>query len=537
MNEAVFGPRVAPPRSPSRWRSPWLRPSSRSSADFELSFDEAYYTLWSRRLAFGYFDHPPMVAVWIRLSTLMFGPSEFGVRALDVVAFALSPAMIGFGAARLFDSPRVGAFAALAWLAMPLTAAALLATPDTPLTIFSIVALMGLIEVWRGRAWGWAVVGVALGLALQSKFSALFLVGGIALAVMITPSLRRWSVIRRRPTRRRSWRRRSSRRSSPGTRRMGGRRSSSSSAVFPPIAGPRHLPEFLVSAIGVANPFFVAAGVGWLVARKERPPVSREVEARRILLAYVAPTAIYFPVHALHDHVQVNWLALVFPALAMLVGAAAATGLVGETSGGGGVGFGCDDRPFSLHVATMWPSLGAADLLARRIGGWRALTAEVDARARSEGAGFILADGYASTSLLTFYGDGAIPVLQAQDRERWQFLPPPDMQLFDLPGLAFSDIGNDFESELARHFRHVEPLGRLARKWRGDDVAEFQLFRVSDAIPPVFERPRVASIGGAEAGGGTAAEGPPCTRTSGPCIAPRCSRWRWRWLSRWPSSW
>ena len=113
----------------------------------ELSFDEAYYTLWSRRLAFGYFDHPPMVAVWIRLSTLIFGASEFGVRALNVVAFALSPAMIGFGAARLFDSPRVGAFAALAWLAMPLTAAAFLATPDTPLTIFSIVALMGLIEV------------------------------------------------------------------------------------------------------------------------------------------------------------------------------------------------------------------------------------------------------------------------------------------------------------------------------------------------------------------------------------------------------
>ena len=150
----------------------------------ELSFDEAYYTLWSRRLAFGYFDHPPMVAVWIRLSTLIFGASEFGVRALDVVAFALSPAMIGFGATRLFDSPRVGAFAALVWLAMPLTAAAFLATPDTPLTIFSIVVLMGLIEVWRSRAWGWAVVGVALGLALQTKFSALFLVGGIALAAI-----------------------------------------------------------------------------------------------------------------------------------------------------------------------------------------------------------------------------------------------------------------------------------------------------------------------------------------------------------------
>ena len=37
--------------------------------------------------------------------------------------------------------------------------------------------------------------------------------------------------------------------------------------MFPPIQLElRHVPEFLVSAIGVANPFFVVAGVGWLVA-------------------------------------------------------------------------------------------------------------------------------------------------------------------------------------------------------------------------------------------------------------------------------
>ena len=29
----------------------------------ELTFDEAYYTLWSRSLSFGYLDHPPMVAI------------------------------------------------------------------------------------------------------------------------------------------------------------------------------------------------------------------------------------------------------------------------------------------------------------------------------------------------------------------------------------------------------------------------------------------------------------------------------------------
>ena len=92
----------------------------------ELTFDEAYYTLWSRALAFGYLDHPPMVALWIRASTTLFGGSEFGVRALGAALFALAPALVGYGAARLYGSVRVGAFAALAWLAMPLSAGAAL---------------------------------------------------------------------------------------------------------------------------------------------------------------------------------------------------------------------------------------------------------------------------------------------------------------------------------------------------------------------------------------------------------------------------
>ena len=36
--------------------------------------DEAYYWEWSRRLAPGYFDHPPMVALLIRFGTSIFRP-------------------------------------------------------------------------------------------------------------------------------------------------------------------------------------------------------------------------------------------------------------------------------------------------------------------------------------------------------------------------------------------------------------------------------------------------------------------------------
>src|SRR5262245_63835401 len=45
-----------------------------------LAFDEAYYWLWSKHLAAGYLDHPPMIAWIIRASILIFGDTAFGIR-------------------------------------------------------------------------------------------------------------------------------------------------------------------------------------------------------------------------------------------------------------------------------------------------------------------------------------------------------------------------------------------------------------------------------------------------------------------------
>src|SRR5664279_384799 len=136
----------------------------------ELTFDEAYYTLWSRDIAWGYLDHPPMVAVWIRASTSLFGGSEFGVRALNTAVLGALPALIAWIAWRLFLSVETAALAALMWISMPLVAGAPIVTPDAPLVVFWTVALAGLVEVWRARGWGWIVVGLGLGLALLSKF-------------------------------------------------------------------------------------------------------------------------------------------------------------------------------------------------------------------------------------------------------------------------------------------------------------------------------------------------------------------------------
>src|SRR5881392_4243130 len=49
-------------------------------ATTDLQFDEAYYWMWSERLAPAYFSKGPGVAFAIRASTTIFGTNEFGVR-------------------------------------------------------------------------------------------------------------------------------------------------------------------------------------------------------------------------------------------------------------------------------------------------------------------------------------------------------------------------------------------------------------------------------------------------------------------------
>ena len=50
------------------------------AATVPLAPDEAYYWVWSHHLQPGYLDAPPMVAIWVRLGTLIAGQTPLGVR-------------------------------------------------------------------------------------------------------------------------------------------------------------------------------------------------------------------------------------------------------------------------------------------------------------------------------------------------------------------------------------------------------------------------------------------------------------------------
>src|ERR1700751_219090 len=54
----------------------------------DLRVDEAYYWTWSKENLISYLDHPPMIAWLIRLSTSVFGDTNFGVRFPALLAMS-----------------------------------------------------------------------------------------------------------------------------------------------------------------------------------------------------------------------------------------------------------------------------------------------------------------------------------------------------------------------------------------------------------------------------------------------------------------
>ena len=161
-----------------------------------LTFDEAYYWMWSKHLAGGYYDHPPMVAIVIRLGTMIAGDTELGVRLVSILLALPMSWAVYRTAAILFGGLRVAATATIL-LNVTLMAAVgtLIVTPDAPLLVASSFVLFFLAKVLEtGRGAWWLAVGAAVGAALLSKYTALFFGPAILIWLVSVPKLRRWLI-------------------------------------------------------------------------------------------------------------------------------------------------------------------------------------------------------------------------------------------------------------------------------------------------------------------------------------------------------
>jgi 4-amino-4-deoxy-L-arabinose transferase-like glycosyltransferase len=461
-----------------------------------ITFDEAYYWMWSKHLAGGYYDHPPMVAVVIRLGTLIAGDNEFGVRLVSILLALPMSWAIYQAASILFGSRRVAASSAIL-LNITLMAAVgtMIVTPDAPLLVassFLLFTLAKVLQTDRG-AW-WLAVGAAAGCALLSKYTALFFGLAILIWLVVVPKLRHWlispwlylgglvALVLFAPVI--LWN--ADYRWVSFIKQMGRARIEDFRPVF--------IAELIPTQIAFATPLVLILGAMGLYALYQRR--AGALPARVLVNMMFWTIVAYFIWHSLHARVEANWFAPVYPAFA--IAAAVAAHLVQwkprpqrtvdfcrRWAAPSGI------LMFVLLVAQADTGVLSGyrrDATVRSIGvGWREIAGEIEAVRARTGATCVLAQDYGTTGWLAFYLPKGTCVAQQNQRIRWVNMPEPDAAQFAGP-LLYVREAFPGDNPLKNLFDRIERVGEVERK-RGPLVIEtYALDLLQGPKGEVFDR-------------------------------------------------
>ena len=152
------------------WLGVWWCANLIEAGCTELANDEAYYHMFAQRLAWGYFDHPPVTALLVWLGERLFG-GELGVRFFFTV---LQPFYLWalWRLVRPADAVRRDAtlFVMLSASTLLLQLYGFIAVPDGPLLASSAVFLWTFRNFSEDRRLAWLWMGAAIALMAYSNY-------------------------------------------------------------------------------------------------------------------------------------------------------------------------------------------------------------------------------------------------------------------------------------------------------------------------------------------------------------------------------
>ena len=446
-----------------------------AGAALPLSADEAYYWLWSKHLAAGYYDHPPAIAFLIRAGVTLFGDTSLGVRFVPLLLSIAAGWFVWRAGALILNDERAGALSCLLFnLTLMIAVETMAATPDAPLIACSAAFLYALakVDATKDGRW-WLATGVAGGLALLSKYTAFFLGLGALAWIVFLPRGRRWLL-------------------SPWTY-LG---AVLAGLIFAPNllwnadrgwmtfafqfgrVGTGHFTlrffaELLGAQILLATPFIFLCGIFGL---------SRTIDKSLLLPMTILPAVTYFAVHSLHDRVQGNWPCFLYPALAI----AAAGAMLRADWSDWRMSVVHWSRRLAIQVASVLLALcylqalfgalpiGRKDPFARLLAvGFTDATRQAEALHPAA----VLTTDYETAAWFAFYGQ--MQVIQLNDENRWLTSPSASKALLSRNLIYIVPQSRDRRAVVAGRFNTVTPLGPIDRMSRGQAVERYDVYRVA----------------------------------------------------------
>ena len=277
------------------WLGVWWIANLVQAGFTELANDEAYYHMFAERLAWGYFDHPPVTALLVWAGERLFG-GELGVRFFFTVLQPLY-LWILWRLIRPADAGRRDAalFVVVSAATLMLQLYGFIAVPDGPRMFTTAVFLLTF--KWfsenRRRAWLW--MGIAMALMAYSKYHgalvvlfalaanprqllrpALYSSGAVALLLLVPHLVWQYE---------HDW--------ASFAYHLSGRNS---------VFRPGYVVEFLANVLVVFNPFFVPLYVQAWRKVKPQTPVGRALKF--LPVAFI----VFFMLSSLRGYVQPQWV-------------------------------------------------------------------------------------------------------------------------------------------------------------------------------------------------------------------------------------
>ncbi len=153
----------------------WTALNVLQAATLGLHSDEAYYWMYSRFLDWGYFDHPPMVAVFIRLGDTLIPGNELGLRLITVILNPLAIYLIWLIAKKYKADARW--FVVLVAGTFVFNIYGFITTPDAPLLFFTALFYYLYQKYLEEDKWSLALLlALVITCLLYSKYHGILLI-------------------------------------------------------------------------------------------------------------------------------------------------------------------------------------------------------------------------------------------------------------------------------------------------------------------------------------------------------------------------
>jgi len=469
----------------------------------DLRTDEAYYWTWSKESALSFLDHPPMIAWFIRFGTAIFGDTGLGVRFAGIVAMLVTQLLLADIVRRVTHDVRAVVLAVL----MPEAAlyyGLLMAkvAPDVAMIPFAVAMLWALVRLHEsGDSRWWLAAGVFGGLALISKFTVVMLLPAVA-AFMLVPA----------------WRRRWLFSPYPFAAAL------IAVAVFFPVLiwnAQHDWASFrfqFVRAVATHELSLRTVGdyiglqfglVGFVLLPVVLFGVSltawrgyRRGDAVAILLstAVIVPF-FYFFWKSLTLRVGDTWPTFIWPTgfaaaainIALLPREGFSAQIIRSSIGWAwtaivsGIVFVV--LVFLYYVVAPWNFLGSIDPIGNEAG-YDQVAARAQAELAATGATWIATTDYRTYSMLRWYFNGRVPVIQINERGRFMGFRDPGMNRVEgHAGLYVGRVPDDRSPVWASIPAVRQPLERVDRNWRGLVMDTYALEKLTGWTPELSPPP------------------------------------------------